>query len=256
MSTTVVVMLLAIGLLVGLLIGTIGIGGVLIVPALTYVGGMAIHVSIASAMAAYFFAGGVGSIQYARQGSLRWGDAAWLALGAMPGAFVGAAAASRVPAHALEILIAVLIIASALNSLRRPAMGGREVRRLTRGALVSVGVVTGIGSSMSGTGGPLVLIPILLWMHVPVLAAVGLSQVIQMPISAFATVGNVVYGEIDVATAAALSVLLMIGVWFGARIAHRVSSVVLKRFVSLMLLGVGVMMLVRVAMNAAGGAGA
>ena len=76
-------------------------------------------------------------------------------------------------------------------------------------------------------------------MHVPVLAAVGLSQVIQVPISAFATVGNVVYGEIDVATAAALSVLLMIGVWFGARIAHRVSSVALKRFVSLMLLGGG-----------------
>ena len=256
MSTTVAVALLAIGLLVGLLIGTIGIGGVLIVPALTYIGGMAIHVSIASAMVAYFFAGGVGSIEYARHGSLRWSDAVWLAVGAMPGAFIGAAAANSVPAYVLELLIAALIIGSALNSLRRRAAAGREVRTLARGALLAIGIVTGIGSSMSGTGGPLVLIPILLWMHVPVLAAVGLSQVIQVPISAFATVGNVVYGEIDVATAAALSVLLMVGVWFGARIAHRVSSVVLKRFVSLMLLGVGVMMLARVAMNAAGGPGA
>ena len=253
MGAAVVATLLAIGLLVGLLIGTIGIGGVLIVPALTYVGGMAIHVSIASAMVAYFFAGGVGSIQYARHGSLRWSDAAWLAVGAMPGAFIGAAAANSVPAYVLELLIAALIIGSALNSLRRPVAAGGEAHTLARGALLAIGVVTGIGSSMSGTGGPLVLIPILLWLHVPVLAAVGLSQVIQVPISAFATVGNVVYGEIDVATAAALSLLLMIGVWFGARIAHRVSSVALKRFVSLMLLGVGVMMLVRVAMNAAGG---
>ena len=255
MSTTVVVALLSIGLLVGLLIGTIGIGGVLIVPALTYIGGMAIHVSIASAMVAYFFAGGVGSIEYARHGSLRWSDAAWLAVGAMPGAFIGAAAANSVPAYVLELLIAALIIGSALNSLRRRASAGREARTLARGALLAIGIVTGIGSSMSGTGGPLVLIPILLWMHVPVLAAVGLSQVIQVPISAFATAGNVVYGEIDVATAAALSVLLMVGVWFGARIAHGVSSVALKRFVSLMLLGVGVMMLARVAMNAAGGLG-
>ena len=117
-------------------------------------------------------------------------------------------------------------------------------------------IVSAIASTMSGTGGPLVLIPILLWLHVPVLAAVGLSQVIQLPISAFATTGNILYGAIDVAVAAALSVLLMAGVWFGARIAHRVSSVALKRFVSLMLLGVGVMMLVSVARHASAGVAA
>ena len=42
--------------------------------------------------------------------------------------------------------------------------------------------------------------------------------------------------------------------WFGARIAHRVLSVALKRFVSLMLLGVGAMMLVNVARYASAGA--
>ena len=256
MSGPIVVVLLAIGLLVGLLIGAIGVGGVLLVPALTHIGGMAIHVAIASSMVAYFFAGGVGAIEFSRQGSIRWGDAAWLAAGAMPGAFIGAAVASAVPALALEFLIAMLIIASALNSLRGGVPVDHEPRALAKGALFVIGVVTGIGSSMSGTGGPLVLIPILLWLHVPVLAAVGLSQVIQLPISVFATVGNIVYGTIDFMTAAALSVLLMIGVWFGARIAHRVSSIALKGIVSLMLLGVGVMMLVRLALHAAGGPGA
>ena len=118
MSGPVAVALLALGLLVGLLIGAIGVGGVLLVPALTYIGGMAIHVAIASAMVAYFFAGGVGSIEFSRQGSIRWSDAAWLAAGAMPGAFIGAAATIAVPAFALELLIAALIIGSALNSLR------------------------------------------------------------------------------------------------------------------------------------------
>ena len=256
MSGPVAVALLALGLLVGLLIGAIGVGGVLLVPALTYIGGMAIHVAIASAMVAYFFAGGVGSIEFSRQGSIRWSDAAWLAAGAMPGAFIGAAATSAVPAFALELLIAALIIGSALNSLRDAGPVSREPRTLAKSALVVIGVVTGIGSSMSGTGGPLVLVPILLWLHVPVLAAVGLSQVIQLPISAFATAGNIVYGTIDLAMAAALSVLLMIGVWFGARIAHRVSSKSLKRFVSVTLLAVGVMMLAQLALRAAGGSGA
>ena len=150
----------------------------------------------------------------------------------------------------------MLIIASALNSLRGKGPPGPAPRAPARSALVVIGIVTGIASSMSGTGGPLVLIPILLWLHVPVLAAVGLSQVIQLPISAFATAGNLLYGAIDLPVAAALSVLLMIGVWFGARIAHRVSSLALKRFVSVMLLAVGVMMLVRIALHAAGGSGA
>ena len=248
--------LLGIGLLVGVLIGTVGVGGVLLVPALVYIGGMGIHVAIASTMVAYFFAGSVGSIAFYRQGSIRWNDAAWLAAGAIPGAFIGAAVAVAVPAFVLELLIGALIIASALNSLRGTGPSGAVSGTPAKSALLVIGVVTGIASSMSGTGGPLVLIPILLWLQVPVLAAVGLSQVIQLPISAFATAGNMLYGAIDLLVAAALSVLLMIGVWFGARIAHRVSSVALKRFVSLMLLAVGVTMLVRVALHASGGPGA
>ncbi len=253
-SGSILAVLLGVGLLVGVLIGAIGVGGVLLVPALTYIGAMEIHVAIASAMVAYFFAGGVGSIEFARQGSIRWSDAAWLAGGAMPGAFAGAAATNAVPAFALELLIAVLIIASALNSLRGGGPPGGAPRAPAKRSLLVIGAVTGVASSMSGTGGPLVLIPILLWLHVPVLAAVGLSQVIQLPISAFATAGNLLYGAVDATVAAALSVLLMAGVWFGARIAHRVSGIALERFVSLMLFGVGVMMLVKVARHAAAGA--
>jgi len=88
-----------------------------------------------------------------------------------------------------------------------------------------------------------------------VLAAVGLSQVIQLPIAAFATVGNLVYGAIDVAIAAAIAVLLMLGVWFGARIAHRVPGALLKRVVSSALLVVGLLMVARVGSSALGGAG-
>ena len=255
-SGPIIGVLLGVGLLVGVLIGAIGVGGVLLVPALTYIGGMGIHVAIASAMVAYFFAGAVGSIEFSRQGSIRWSEAAWLAAGAMPGAYAGAAATSLVPAFALEVLIAVLIIASALNSLRGKAPVGGAPRALAKRSLLLVGVVTGVASSMSGTGGPLVLVPILLWLQVPVLAAVGLSQVIQLPISAFATAGNILHGAIHLPVAAVLSVLLMVGVGFGARIAHRVSSIALKRFVSLMLLGVGVMMLARIAWYASAGAAA
>lgn len=68
--------------------------------------------------------------------------------------------------------------------------------------------------------------------------------------------GNFVYGAIDLRIAVALSVLLMIGVWFGARIARRISSITMKRLVSPMLLAVGMMMLVRIAVHTGGAPGA
>ena len=59
--------------------------------------------------------------------------------------------------------------------------------RLSRNQLLVIGAITGFGSALTGTGGPVVLVPILVWCEMPILAAVGLSQAIQMPIALLAT---------------------------------------------------------------------
>ena len=63
---------------VGVLIGCVGIGGVLLVPFLTYILGFGIHMSIAAAMFGYIFVGIVGAIVYARHGSIEWSKAIWM----------------------------------------------------------------------------------------------------------------------------------------------------------------------------------
>lgn len=60
------------GLTAGLLIGCVGIGGVILVPLLSNVGGIDAHTAIASAMFAYLISGAMGTIVYAQQGSIRW----------------------------------------------------------------------------------------------------------------------------------------------------------------------------------------
>ena len=74
------------------------------------------------------------------------------------------------------------------------------------------------------------------------LKTVGLSQVIQIPISLLATAGNLRYGEVDVALALGIAILLMGGVLLGARVAHVVPAPMLKRFVAAALLLVGGLM--------------
>ena len=239
--------LIGVGLVVGILIGSIGIGGVLLVPSLNYLAGIPIHMGIASVMFSYLFSGLVGATMFARRGSIRWSMAGWLCLGAMPGAYAGAAAVSLTPAAMLEFLIATIMVVVGANALIE-----RDEPTATRswsaGQLITLGAISGLGSSMTGTGGPLVLVPILIWLKTPVLMSVGLSQVIQLPIAALATVGNWVHGSIDFRLGLMVALTLMTGVVVGARISHAVSSKALKRLVAVVMVGVGSAMIVKIAL--------
>jgi len=234
------------GLLVGVFIGCVGIGGVLLVPGLVYLVGMDVQVAIATSMLSYLFSGAVGAVEYARRGSIQWPMALWLCLGAMPAAYLGAATVSVLSARWLEGIVAVLVLFSGIHALRqRVPEASREIVPGAAG-LGIVGGITGFGSALSGTGGPLVLIPILMWMKLPLLTAVGLSQVIQLPIAALASVGNFLHGEVNVRASLAIAVLLVLGVVVGARVAHRLPAGLLKRTVAGVLTAVGVAMALRI----------
>jgi uncharacterized membrane protein YfcA len=232
---------------VGILIGGIGIGGVLLVPMLTFVFGMGVHEAIGAAMFSYIFSGIVGASLYARQGSINWTMALWLFAGAIPAAFAGAYLSSVISSQGLEFIIALLIIFAGVNAILTRGEDIKDERVLSRPALIGIGVVTGVGSALSGTGGPLVLVPVLVWLKVPVLTAVGLSQAVLLPIASLATAGNVLYGSVNMTIGITLAVSLMIGATIGARIAHAVTGSTLKNIVSWVLVVVGIFMVIRVA---------
>lgn len=232
--------------LVGVFIGAIGIGGVLLVPSLTYLGGLGVHIAVASCNLSYLFTGLIGGMLYARKGSIRWSMAGWLFAGAMPGAYLGAATLSLLPGTVIELIIGALIIFAGVHALAKGA-GDAPIREsLGNPHLAVIGLVTGFGSALTGTGGPLILVPIMVWLELPVLTAIGLSQVIQVPIALLATVGNLVHGAIDLWLGIGLAVVLMAGAAVGAHIAHRVSAQLLKRIVAVTLIGVGILIIARI----------
>jgi len=231
------------GLLSGLMIGCIGIGGVILVPALVFLADVPIQISIPAAMMAYIPAGLVGTAIFAHSKSIRWGKAAWLCAGAAPTAFVGAWAVSVVNPRLLEVCLGLLAFISGINSLSARAAKEQPERALSSILLSLIGAVTGFLSSISGTGGPLVLVPILISMKVPVLVAVGLSQVIQLPVAVVATLGNFLYGQLDLGLGGVLALSLTVGSWCGAKLAHVVPRATLRRIVSVVLVAVGIFIL-------------
>src|SRR5579863_2367941 len=234
------------GTISGLMIGCIGIGGVILVPALVFLADIPIEVAIPAAMLAYILSGLVATTVFARNKSIHWGMAIGLCIGATPAAFVGAWAVSVFNRLLLEACLGLLTFFSGLNSLRPQKIVEVAGTRVSNRVLLTVGGVTGFLSSLTGTGGPLVLVPIMISMSVPVLTAVGLSQAIQLPVAIAATVGNVLYGKLDLTLGGVLAASLTVGSWYGAKLAHAVPRAVLRGIVSAVLVLIGAFILANV----------
>ena len=237
--------LIIIVIFVGILVGGVGIGGVLLVPSLKYLGDISLHDAIPACMLSYIATGTIGAFIFSRHGTINWNLAASVCLGAIPGAYIGAYLLPYFSAHIIEICIALLLIYSGCDAFFKKQSNTTKLQIKAGKKLFFIGLIAAIGSSLTGTGGPLLLIPILIWQGVPVLVAIGLSQVIQVPISLMATIGNFAYGNVDVKLGLTLAVFLAIGAIIGAKTVHYLPVEKLKKGVAILLILTGFMLIYR-----------
>jgi uncharacterized protein len=239
------------GIIIGIAVGATGIGGVLLVPLLAYVFGVPLPTAIAVALWSYLWSGLVAVWLFARHGSIAWRPALWLCLAAAPAAYLGALAVALVPARVLEALIAAILVLAGLNALRRPHAGTAAARPLGPAALATLGGGTGFAAALTGAGGALILVPLLVALGEPVLTAIGLGQVIQLPIAAVATLANLWQGRIDLRLGSVLAAGLSLGIVLGVPLAHALPQAALRRLLALTMLVAGTAIVARLLLSAA-----
>ncbi len=242
------VLLAAVATAVGLFIGTVGVGGVLMVSYLALFGGMGIHQAAATSLFTFLFTGILGTWLFQRRGSIDWRMALPVCAGALLFGYLGAVAAAHIGARPLAVVIA-LIIASAgvyiLVPLRtshqhRDGRGWRE-----QVLLAGVGAASGFGSGLSGAGGPLFSVPFMVILRYVPLTAVGTSQVLQIIAASSGSLGNLEHGFIDWRIAMLVTAFELAGVLLGVRVAHAVSQLALRRLAGALCLAVGGLLLAR-----------
>jgi len=111
--------------------------------------------------------------------------------------------------------------------------------------LACVGAAAGFGSGLSGAGGPVFAVPMMMSLGFVPLASIGASQVLQIVVAVAGTAGNLKYGAVDFATAAWVAPLCLAGVALGTRAAHAVSVTVLRRTAASLCVLTGVFMFAR-----------
>ena len=158
-----------IGLLAGTFIGTIGIGGVILVPLLTFALGFDLHVALSASSFSFLFPGLVGTLTYASKRSIAWEKVLWLSIGIIPTALLGARLNSNLNSTVLIVIVASLITFSGINVVINRQNDGKVRSDFSKPLLILIGALVGFGSSLTGTGGPVLLVPILVMLHYPAL---------------------------------------------------------------------------------------
>ena len=300
----------AAGVVAGVLIGSVGVGGIIIVPILIQSSEVDVQMAIASAMVSYMAAGLVGMLMYARENSIEWKTTASLLVGAAPAAFAGSFLLQYFSDTAVKLVLYVLMLGSSVLALARTLQGlsadreaeagaaaaataasvrGTEAvaREVTAGYSVGptpnvsagtasvnataadsiesteptglslgvagvccrllVGAITGFGSALTGTSGPVVSLPMFLLLRWPITTSLGSAQAVQLPIAAASTLSYLVLrpGVIEWPLAGAIAAGLAPCVAIGAVIAHRVPKSTLKLTVATVLVVSAVVLIVK-----------
>jgi hypothetical protein len=223
-TTAAFLVLVAIGVVAGVLSGLFGVGGgVIVVPALMAFAGMDQRRASSTSLVAIAPAAVVGAVTYGLRGEVDWLAALALAVGSVVGAPIGARLLRRIPLRALPWIF-VGFIAVVLVSLvvAVPSRGGEVHFGVVEAiVLLAIGLLSGILSGLVGVGGGVVIVPGLeVVLGAGDLLAKGTSLLTMVPTSVSGTVANLRRGSVDLRVGLTVGVTAAVASPFGTLVAR------------------------------------
>lgn len=257
------VLYLVLGACAGVLAGLFGVGGgIIIVPVLVvsftlqgFDASVLTHLAVGTSLASIVFTSINAVLEHHRKGAVQWPIFAWMTLGILLGAGVGAKTASLIQGPTLQKIIGVFaLVIAAQMALDLKPKASRGVPG--KAARVAAGGVIGWASAIFGIGGGSLTVPFLTWRSLPMQQAVATSSACGLPIAIASAVGFMVLGwhepqlpphsvgYIYLPAMVGIAVTSMFFARYGARLAHRLSPRLLKRLFAALLFCVGLSFLI------------
>ncbi len=255
-------LLLVTGAFAGILAGLLGIGGgVVIVPVLVFIfqyqgidPSIIMHTAIGTSLATIIFTS-ISSIRaHQAHGAILWPTFRKMTPGIILGALIGAAVADSLPSDTLKLVFSpflmVVAVQLALNKQPKPHRKLPE-----RVGLLSASTTIGALSSLLGIGGGSLNVPFMSWCNIEVRKAVATSAAIGLPIAIAGTLGFIVsgwkselmpdwsIGYINLSAALSIVAASALTAPYGAKLAHKIPVVLLKRIFAVLLFFVAIKLL-------------
>jgi uncharacterized membrane protein YfcA len=252
----------ALGVLVGVLAGLLGVGGgIIIVPALAvffhaqnFAPEILMHLALATSLASIVFTSMSSARAHHRHGAVLWPVVLRLSPGIVVGAGAGALVVDTLSSEALRVTFGIFACLVAWQTARgsRPQpqrdIPGSPGLWLAGGAIGSVSTLVGIG------GGSLT-VPFLLWCNVGIHRAVATSSACALPIALAGSAAMMLAGwkapnlppgatgYVYWPAALIIAATSVLAAPWGAGLSHALPVAVLRRIFAVFLVLVGVRML-------------
>jgi uncharacterized protein len=230
----------AVGLSAGLLSGTFGVGGgVLMVPAMILLLGVPQRRASGTSLAAIVPIAIFGVAGFALQDQIDYPAALLLGVGAIVGAPLGARLIHVIPVPRLRTAFALLLVVTAVRlffDLPDPVLP--ESISLTDGlAIMAVGLASGLLAGLFGVGGGILMVPAqMLILGIDPATAKGTSLLVIIPASVSGTLQNLRRNNADLRLAAVLGASGVATSFVGAFVATRMSPTVASLLFAALLL--------------------
>jgi uncharacterized membrane protein YfcA len=236
------------GSIAGLIAGLLGVGGgVVIVPMLVFLftaqGFPAEHImqlALGTSLGSIMFTSISSFRAHHKRGAVHWDIVKSITPGILIGTFAGSWVAARLSTTFLKGFFVCFLYYVGLQMLLN--FKPKPTRQLPGPVGMSgVGGVIGGVSSLVGIGGGSLSVPFMSWCNVPVHHAIGTSAAIGFPIAIAGTLGYLVnglgvaglpawsLGYLDLPALAGIAMFSMLMAPLGARIAHKLPVLTLKR---------------------------
>ena len=167
--------LLLLSAFIGVAIGLTGIGGILAIPALIALAELPPRVAMGTVLASLFLTSIVGILNFRAMGVLDRKVWKPLCVGGFPSTFAGAWLNSYLPSSFLLFLLGLITILAGVGALHTwKALSGVDLRTSPRRfpIIAAVGGTAGLMAGLTGAGGPVLSIPVLIALGLPPFPAV------------------------------------------------------------------------------------
>lgn len=153
-----------VSLVVGLLIGWSGIAGFLLPIWLTAVAHLEVRSALCISFTCFLVSGILGSEAYRRKGELDVKASLPLGVGSLLGAIAGVILNAKIASHAVSVILYIVVLASGIGILLRCFLEKKQEDKDHHPSPVTLalfGIVTAAICSLSGAGGPILVMPLL-----------------------------------------------------------------------------------------------
>ncbi|RPJ74041.1 MAG: sulfite exporter TauE/SafE family protein [Desulfobacteraceae bacterium] len=243
------------GSIAGVIAGLLGVGvGIVVVPILFFLftsqGAPPEHImqmALGTSLGSIMFTSVSSFRAHHQRGAVHWDIVRRITPGILVGTFGGTWVAALLSTNFLKGFFALFLYYVSAQMLLN--FKPKPTRQLPgRRGMFGVGGVIGVVSSLVGIGGGTLSVPFMSWCNIPVHHAIGTSAAIGFPIAVAGTLGYIVnglrvaglpelnLGYLNIPALFGIALFSMLTAPLGARLAHRLPVVALKRFFAVFLI--------------------